>query len=52
MSYIDAVNTSDGDAVATRTAPAIPTPLHHIGYLQGHPIVIDLHPVPPGFTEK
>jgi hypothetical protein len=44
MSYIDAVNAGGGDAVAT-----IPTHLHHISYLQGHPILIDLHPVPPSW---
>jgi hypothetical protein len=53
MSYADALSGSRGGAVAAARPPAAaPTPLHHIAYLQGHAVLIDLRAARPNLSKE
>ena len=53
MSYADVLNASRGGAAAAARPPAAaPTPLHHIAYLQGHAVLIDLRAARPNLTKE
>jgi hypothetical protein len=53
MSYADALSGSRGGAAAAARPPAAaPTPLHHIAYLQGHAVLIDLRAARPNLSKE
>jgi hypothetical protein len=53
MSYAEALSSSRGGAVsAARPPAAAPTPLHHITYLQGHAVLIDLRAARPNLSKE
>jgi hypothetical protein len=53
MSYAEALSGSRGGVVpAARPPAAAPTPLHHIAYLQGHAVLIDLRAARPNLSKE
>jgi hypothetical protein len=52
MSYADVAASRGGAAQADRLPAAAPTPLHHVAYLQGFAVLIDLRAVRPGLTKE
>jgi hypothetical protein len=51
MSYAEVTAARGGSAPADRP-PAAPTPLHHVAYLQGFAVLIDLRAVKPNLTKE
>jgi hypothetical protein len=52
MSYADVAASRGGAAQVDRLPAAAPTPLHHVAYLQGFAVLIDLRAVRPGLTKE
>jgi hypothetical protein len=52
MSYAEVAAARGGSAPADRLPAAAPTPLHHVAYLQGFAVLIDLRAVKPNLSKE
>jgi hypothetical protein len=52
MSYAEVAAASGGSAPVDRPPAAAPTPLHHVAYLQGFAVLIDLRAVKPNLSKE